>query len=209
MTDDKQNTDAKSNADDVLSSLYEKDKMREPSPSAIRRNVMLAANKEALASGSIGSQVKRWLQTSKSLIAATAMIALVAVVWVGQYKLEQGAFNQNEYTNVQIHSLSEPQKLVSNNIRLQYDAAYKDFLLQQGTLAAHHQSSAQLRLNDNGWTLATCKNELLQISDELLNILKDVQRIDTDLMIGDSVNILFAMDGRIIQIVKSAQPLRC
>lgn len=209
MTDDKQNTDAKSNADDVLSSLYEKDKMREPSPSAIRRNVMLAANKEALASSSIGNQLKRWMQTSKSLIAATAMIALVAAVWIGQYKLERGAFNQNQYTNVQIHSLSEPQELASNNIRLKYDAAYKEFLQQQGTLTAHHQSPAKLRLNDNGWTLATCKNELLQISDELLNILKDVQRIDTNLVIGDSVNILFAMDGRIIQIVKSPEPLRC
>jgi negative regulator of sigma E activity len=170
---------------------------------------MLAANKEALASSSFGNQLKRWMQTSKSLIAATAMIALVAAVWVGQYKLERGAFNQDQYTNVQIHSLSEPQELASNNIRLKYDAAYKEFLQQQGTLAAHHQSSAKLRLNDNGWTLATCKNELLQISDELLNILKDVQRIDTNLVLGDSVNILFAMDGRIIQIVKSPEPLRC
>jgi len=209
VTDDKQNTDVKSNADDVLSSLYQKDKMRGESPSAIRRNVMLAANKEALASSGIGMQLKRWVQASKSLVAATAMIALVAVVWVGQYKLERGAFNQNQYTNVQIHSLSAPQELASNNIRLKYDVAYKEFLQQQGTLAAHHQSSAKLRLNDNGWTLATCKNELLQISDELLNILKDVQRLDTDLVIGDSVNILFAMDGRIIQIVKSPKPLRC
>ncbi len=209
MTDDKQNTDVKSNADDVLSSLYEKDKMSVSSPSAIRRNVMLAANKEALATSGIGNQLKRWMQTSKSLIAATAMFALVAVVWLGQYKLERGAFNQSQYTNVQIHSLSAPQELASNDIRLKYDAAYKEFLQQQGTLSAHHQSSAKLRLNDNGWTLATCKNELLQISNELLNILKDVQRIDTDLVIGDSVNILFAMDGRIIQIVKSPEPLRC
>lgn len=209
MTDDKQNTDVESKTDNALGSLYEKDKMRGSSPSAIKLNVMLAANKEALASSSIGMQFKRWMQTSKSLIAATAMVALVAVVWVGQYKLERGAFNQNQYTNVQIHSLAETQELASNNIRLKYDAAYKEFLQQQGTLAAHHQSSAKLRLNDNGWTLATCKNELLQISDELLNILKDVQRIDTGLVIGDSVNILFAMDGRIIQIVKSPEPLRC
>ncbi len=209
MTDDKQNTDVESNTDNALASFYEKGKMRGSSPSAIRRNVMLAANKDALASNSIGMQFKRWVQTSKSLIAATAMIALVAVVWLGQYKLQQGAFNQNQYTNVQIHSLAEAQELVSNDIRLKYDAAYKEFLQQQGTLAAHHQSSAKLRLNDNGWTLATCKNELLQISDELLNILKDVQRIDTGLVIGDSVNILFAMDGRIIQIVKSPEPLRC
>jgi hypothetical protein len=209
VTDDKQNTNVESNTDEVLGSLYKKDKMRGSSPSAIRRSVMLAANQEALASSSIGTQFKRWMQTSKSLIAATAMVALVAVVWVGQYKLEQGAFNQNQYTNVQIHSLAEPQELASNSIRLKYDVAFKEFLLKQGTLAAHHQSSAKLRLNDNGWTLATCKNELLQISDELLNILKDVQRIDTDLVIGDSVNILFAMDGRIIQIVKSPEPLRC
>lgn len=209
MTDDKQYADANSNADDALGSLYEKDKMRKPSPSAIRRNVMLAANKEALASSSIGNQLKRWMQTSKLLIGTTAMITLVVAVWVGQYKLEQGAFNQNQYTTIQIHSLSEPQELASNNIRLKYDVAYKEFLQQQGTLAAHYQSSAKLRLNDNGWTLATCKNELLQISDELLNILEAVHRIDTNLVLGDSVNILFAMDGRIIQIVKSPEPLRC
>jgi hypothetical protein len=39
-------------------------------------------------------------------------------------------------------------------------------------------------------------------------MLKDIQRVDMDLIIGDSVTILFAMDGRIIQIVKLPEPLR-
>ncbi|MFT6328418.1 MAG: hypothetical protein ACJAYN_000338 [Bermanella sp.] len=68
---------------------------------------------------------------------------------------------------------------------------------------------AQLRVNNDGWTLATCQNQLVQISDERLDMLKDMQRVDMDLIVGDSVTILFTMDGRIIQIVKLPAPLRC
>lgn len=68
---------------------------------------------------------------------------------------------------------------------------------------------AQLRVNNDGWTLATCQNQLVQISDELLDMLKDIKRVDMDLIVVDPVTILFAMDGRIIQIVKLPEPLRC
>jgi len=111
----------------------------------------LAQIAQLTASTTLGSQLKRWLNTSKSLIAVTSLIALISVVWVGQYKLEQGRFNPTEYTSIQIHSFAPPQALASDNIRFKYNAAYKDFLLQQGKLAAHHQSSAQLRVSNDGW----------------------------------------------------------
>jgi hypothetical protein len=209
VTDPKHNIDVNSNSVDTLTVLYENDKQGQRSPSSIRRSIMLAAKKEELASSTLISQLKHWANTSKSLIATTSLIALITVVWVGQYKLEQGGFNRSEYTNIQIHSFASPQALASDNIRLKYDTAYKDFLLQQGALAAHHQSSAQLRVSNDGWTLATCQKELVQISDELLDVLKDIQRVDIDLTVGDSVNILFAMDGRIIQIIRSPEPLIC
>ena len=211
MTDLKHTTDAnqRSDNDEELTQLYHKEKGNQASPSSIRRNVILAAKKEELASNSLANKLKRWTNTSKSLVAASAVIALVAVVWLGQYKIEQGGFNQAQYTNVQIHSFSGPQELASNKIRLQYDAAYKEFLQQQGTLSAHHQSSARLKVSEDGWSLATCQNELLEISDELLAVLNDMQLIDNGLSTGDSVEILFARDGRILQIIKAQEPLRC
>ncbi|MFQ3250873.1 MAG: hypothetical protein ACI9O6_002713 [Glaciecola sp.] len=209
MTDPKKAADANSGTEEALSALYNIEKQSLSSPKSIRRNVMLAAKKEELAANSFSNQLKRWANRSTSLLAATALVALVAVVWVGQYKLDQGGFNQEAFTSVQIHSFSVPEELASDKIRLQYDAAYKDFLQQQGTLSAHHKTSATLRVTNNGWSLATCRNELVQISDELLAVLNDMQRVDSELHAGDSVDILFAMDGRIIQLLKSPVPLRC
>lgn len=209
MTEQKHTPDASTSDDETLSALYKNSKENQSSPRAIRRNIILAARKEELASSTLGRQLKRWANTSKVLLSATAVIALVAVVWVGQYKLQQGGFDSEEYTRVQIHTLSPAPELASENIRLKYDAAYADFLQQQGTLTAHHQSSAKLQMTNDGWTLATCQNELLKISDELLRILNDTQRVNIDLHAGDSVNILFAMDGRILQILKLPKPLRC
>jgi hypothetical protein len=209
VTDTKKTADANSGSDEALTALYNNKKQGQSSPKSIRRNVMLAAKKEELAANSFSNQLKRWANRSTSLLATSALVALIAVVWVGQYKLNQGAFNQEEYTNVQIHSFSVPEELASDKIRLQYDAAYKDFLQQQGTLSAHHTTSAKLRVTKDGWSMATCRNELVQISDELLAVLNDMQRVDIELHAGDSVDILFAMDGRIIQILKSPVPLRC
>ena len=209
MTDPKQAKGLDSKSEDALGNIYARDKGKQSSPNAIRRNVMLAAKKEELAARTVMHQLKRWAAASKSLIATSAMVVLVAVIGLSQYKLEQGGYNQAQYTQVEIHSIAPVQDLASTNIRLKYDAAYKVFLQQQGTLAAHHQSSAMLQVTSEGWTLATCQNELVQISDELLAILNETQRIDLDLSAGDSVDILFAIDGRIIQILKSPKPLTC
>jgi hypothetical protein len=209
VTDPKQTTDVNLDSDDALSKLYNNEKQSHSSPNSIRRNVILAAKKEELKANSLSNQFKHWANRSTSLIAASAVIALVVVVGIGQYKLDKGGFNQEEYTNIQIHSFSAPQELASDKLRLQYDTAYKDFLQQQGTLSAHHKTSAKLKVTNEGWSLATCQNELVQISGELLAVLNDMQRVDIDLHAGDSVDILFAMDGRIIQLLKSPEPLRC
>lgn len=209
MTDKNDESQHDKNSHELDKTLYSADKANRSTPRSVRRNVMLAAKKEELAFNALPNQIKNWANTTKSLLASSALVALVAVVWVGQYKLEQGGFDEGQYTNVQIHSLSSGESLASENIRLKYDEAYREFLQQQGTLSAHHQSSAKLQMSNEGWTLATCENELLQISDELLAVLNDVKRVDIDLAVGDSVDILFAMDGRIIQILKSPVPLRC
>jgi hypothetical protein len=40
-------------------------------------------------------------------------------------------------------------------------------------------------------------------------MLNELSRIDLNVVAGDSVNILFAFDGRILQILKSSEPLIC
>ncbi|MFT5277254.1 MAG: hypothetical protein ACI97K_000338 [Glaciecola sp.] len=196
-----------------LALLYERGKRQTKPAVGMRRDILMAAKKEELKKYSLSKNFKNWLSVSKGLSAITALSMLVAFVWLGQselmYQKSREGLANVQYTRIQSHQLESESQLASEALRLKYDSAYKDYLNQQGALAAHHQSKAKLLMSEQGWQLATCDNELVEVSENVLAMLNELSRIDLNVVAGDSVNILFAFDGRILQILKSSEPLIC
>ncbi|MBF7074773.1 hypothetical protein ISG33_15330 [Glaciecola sp. MH2013] len=182
-----------------------------------KRELLLQAKTKQRQSYHWSEALSRWFSYSKGLSATAAVGLLVIVVWYGQIHVFSPNDHNNlanhytnvEFTRVDSHELQSESQLVGANFRIKYDKAYKDYLRSKGVIAAHHQSSAKLRMSKSGWELATCDNELIKVSDELLSLLDDIERIDSDLKVGETVDIMYAMDGRIMQILRSNEVLRC
>jgi hypothetical protein len=206
------NTD-ESQSEEQLSVLYQAKKRRAAPDYQTRRDILQAAAKAEGQHNSLAQGFGTWLRWSKGLGSVAALGILVIVVWIGQ----SNSFLQNrsdevvstQYKTVNEHMLSTESQLASDVLRVKYDIAYKEYLVSQGRIAAHHQKSATLLVSEQGWELATCENELVKVSDEVLSMLAEIERIDLELVSGESVNIMYAMDGRIMQITRAEKPLRC
>lgn len=222
MNHDNKGLESESGQPEELASLHTRNKARKAELSQTnlklgKRALLLEAKKREIESHSWSQEFVRWMGFSKGFSAAAALCLLVVVVWYGQNTMlleSEGDFASTDFSiadfsTVKAHQLNTETQLASATLRVKYDEAYKDYLNQQGIIAAHHQTNATLRMSDEGWELATCDDVLVTVSDELVAMLKELERIDTDIQIGESVNIMYAMDGRIMQIIRANEPLRC
>lgn len=209
----KQKNTEETETDEQLSALYHARKRGKSSPHQIRRDVLQAAAKAEGQHNSLAQGFGTWIRWSKGLSSVAALGILVIVVWIGQsnsfLQNRSDEFVKTQYKTVNEHLLASESPLASDVLRVKYDIAYKDYLMSKGRIAAHHQKSATLLVSEQGWELSTCENELVKVSDELLSMLAQIERIDLELASGESVNIMYAMDGRIMSITRAKEPLRC
>ncbi|MDT0583980.1 MULTISPECIES: hypothetical protein [Alteromonadaceae] len=208
----KPNTE-ESEVEEQLSALYQAHKRGVAPPHQTRRDLLQAAAKAEGQHNSLAQGFGTWVRWSKGLSSVAALGILVIVVWIGQsnsfLQKRPEAYVSAQYKTVNEHMLSSENPLASDVLRVKYDIAYREYLVGQGRIAVHHQKSATLMVSEQGWELATCENELVKVSDELLSMLAEIERIDLELVSGESVNIMYAMDGRIMSITRAKEPLRC
>jgi hypothetical protein len=213
-----------------LASLHSQSKAKQIQAGKIglktsRRALILEANRNQIAKHNWSQELLRWLSFSKGLGAAVAVCLLVVVVWFGQqtitmtpqeiYVSDRSTKNTSadrvyaNYKMIETHQLNSEVQLASATLRVKYDEAYKDYLSQKGVIAAHHQSVGRLQITERGWELTTCDDELVKVSEKIVAMLDEMQRIDTTIKVGQPISIMYAVDGRIMQIIKADEPLRC
>ncbi len=66
-----------------------------------------------------------------------------------------------------------------------------------------------MHLADQGWQLKSCDDEVLQLSNELIEALSNIKQIDAQISSGDTVEIAFDQTGIILGITRSGNYLQC
>lgn len=182
------------------SELYQQRKSRHKANSSMKRHTLAQAESASNWSGIFNR--------FQHVAIAAGTLLLVGLVALQSYELRQ-AGPEIEYTSVQIHSLESDQKQDYAQIKVLYDQHRDDYLKQKVILASHHKKAAFLSQFDDGWELKTCDQELVKISSELVQILKEMKLINPQIKRGDSVQIAFNVNGLIVGIEPAKNNLQC
>ena len=151
---------------------------------------------------------KKWFHRSGQVAIAASTLLLIVLVAFQHYSLNNH-LPQQQYTLVEIHSLDEKEGPLSENVRHKYAQHYQAYLKQKQMFAKHHKKSAIIQQLDDGWELKTCDEEIVRISNELINALYDLNSIETSLRAGDQVEIAFDRTGIILSIDRSNSATMC
>lgn len=191
-------TKLNASSEQSLKEQYAKRKRQHLAPPSIKRYVLMKQQNH---------QTNAHIFKRLSYVAVAASTLLLMSFLLIE-RSERGLPNA-DIAVVQIHTLSPEVESLSEHLNSRYASHYHDYLKQKQTFAAHHKKRAMLRDTDDGWQLATCDNEVLQLSDELITALVGMQQIDTQLKTGDMVDIAFDQSGIVLGIVRSGNYLRC
>lgn len=183
-----------------LNELYQQRKQHYRASASDKRRIM---DSELLS-----TPWQKWFHRVGQIAIAASTLLLISLVAFEQYKLNKPDSAQ-EYTLVELHSLEEDAGSLSANMRHKYAQHYNAYLEQQQMFARHHKKSAVLSQFDNGWELQTCDQELVKISDELVEALHRMDTIEMSLKPGDLVDITFDKSGIILGIRRSNRAAMC
>ncbi len=183
-----------------LTSLYQARKKQYKSPAALKRKVL----KEAMGA----KYSTRFFSGFQQVAIAAGTLLLISLVAIQYYDFNHSQ-PQLTYTLVEVHSIGEQENNQYAEISRKYDQHYQQFKQKQALLVSHHSKSAVLNQMEGGWELVTCDKELLKVSDELVNTLKEMDLIGDTLQAGDNVNIAFNRYGLIVGIHQSKLNKSC
>ncbi|MDF2178645.1 hypothetical protein P2G88_10330 [Aliiglaciecola sp. CAU 1673] len=191
-------------SDEQLNQLYQQHKKRHKT-TKVERHLILTKARQAQENHAAKS-IDPWRWTLGVSLCAGLLVLFTLVM--GEQGWQYG--QQQSPMQVQIHSLNDESGLHDDTSRLrektQAQKAYHYARYQQGQqlLAAHHQQGAVLVSTENGWEFQTCENELLVLTQALVEQMQNLQRFDNSLRNGDRVEIQFDQQGRIVLITASA-----
>ena len=183
-----------------LSQLYQRRKARSSSPSSIKRKIM---EHEVFK-----PKWHQWFSRTSTLALGLSTLLLIGLVYVQHTNLNQ-ANSTHTYTMVEIHNLAPTEQPLSEHVRHRYAQHYNDYLKQKQVFAMTHHKPAIIEKMDGEWALTTCQQELVKISDELIQALRQLDSIDTTLREGDAVQIAFDQSGIILGITRNHSAKMC
>ncbi|MGO4891695.1 hypothetical protein [Flavobacterium sp. W21_SRS_FM6] len=188
-------------SDDELKRLYQQRKTQNPAPAGVKRHV-LAQHQSSI------NHEKVWRRLTQVALAASTLLLFGLVFW-HQYSWQnlEPQLAAEQYTTIELHSLA-PRKQ-SDAISERYAKHYNNYLTQQQVLAFHHKKQAVLQQMDDGWQLQTCDQQVVKVSQELINALRNIHQIEGTFSTGDKVEMMFDKTGLILGIKPSAKLAHC
>lgn len=182
-----------------LNELYQQRKAKYAAPSIIKRKVMSENHS--------GWNWQSIYQQFGAIALAASTLLLIGLISLQQLPNQQKPLMV--YRTIEVHDLQPEEIGTAEQIRNQYAARYNQYLAQRQTFAFHHQKSAILHQANSGWEMTTCDQELVKVSNDLLMALIGINKIESKIENGDSVEIMFDESGIILGIKQAKQALHC
>ncbi len=188
--------------DPSLDALYNKRKQSVKAPASTRSFILAKAK-----STQVRASFNLWNWTL-GVSLCTALLVLFQYVGLSHRQI------QPQYNVIQVHRLyeeSQPLELArqaAQQTRIQHADNYARYMQSQQVLATHHKLNAELVETANGWGLQTCDRELVLLTTQLVDQLRNHHRLEQQLKKGDQVEIAFDAQGRILTI-KPTSKLNC
>ena len=187
--------------DNTLKNLYQQRKNQHLAPASIKRAV-IARHQSAI------NTQRVWRRISHVAVAASTLLLCGLVYWhYYVWQVDEPVLATTQYTTVELHSLAANKQ--SADISERYAKHYQQYLSQQQVLVMHHKKQAVLRDKEGDWQLQTCDQQLVKVSKDLINALRNIHQIDENIKHGDSVELRFDKNGIILGISQSKTYMHC
>jgi hypothetical protein len=216
-----------------LDSLYAKRKANHQAPADLKQSVFASvdeANKDAAPWWHFNLSNYTSFAKLGALTACLAILVLVVgVQMIGnqlEYQNQPYANKPNTalvYRSIQIHvinhgeddsatsstALQDPQVLIANSKeqRVIYRREFNQLLAEQKTLATQKQSIAQVLQYNGDLQLLTCQNDLLNITEEVVNLLEPNSA--AGFSEGQMLALRFDDNGHIIDMQVNSGQTQC
>ncbi|BDX04900.1 hypothetical protein [Planctobacterium marinum] len=186
-----------------LQQQYQRQKQSAQPPESIKRYVLAKARRADKSPGS-------GLQKLPMLALAASLLVLAWLVLLPERQLKQETqFTVIDYHGLEAESSGSVDSAPAIQRRFEYNAAQQRYAYQS-QLGNAERKVARLSIQlDGSWQLATCEQNALLISKELVALLQKQQRLPAVLQPEAPMEVLFANDGKILQINQTEAPLLC
>ncbi|WP_416307280.1 hypothetical protein [Neptunicella sp. SCSIO 80796] len=194
---------------DPLQERYESRRRRHQAPRAVRELIMNKARRQ---------QQHFWQRFNllNWTIGVSALSALLLLYQFVTIYLGPNIDNARQLQVVQIHRLNQEvtppftdTDKLNKQISILHADNYARYLQTDHIFAKHHSQIAKLISTHNGWQLQTCNDQIVQISQQLVNAMANAHRFEKNIHSGQQVNIQFDQQGRIIGIQSASTPYSC
>lgn len=194
-----------SDRQDALKQAYDAAKQRYPAPGRIKRAVL--EQQETSLSWLTFKQVKATLPGREWLALAAAMGCLLLLLNSVMYAQKPVLENPQIALQVEYHSYQDD---VTDrpDYREKLTLYTREFTRQLETLDAFYSRPAMLTSHKGNWLFTDCNNQTINVSHELIDDLRALQRVDPSLVDGTFVALAFDENGRLIKI-EHATAQRC
>lgn len=184
-----------------LNALYQQRKAQNPAPTSIKRQV-LVKNQSVISSQQI------WRRITHVAVAASTLLLFGLVYWHHySWQDDKQQISTMHYTSIELHSLAPSKQ--SDAISERYAKHYNNYLSQQQILAFHHKKQAVLQQMHDGWQLQTCDQQVVKVSRDLIDALRNIHQIEGTFKTGDHVEMMFDKSGLILGIKPSPKLAHC
>lgn len=193
-------SESDNNFDGQLSAHYNKQKRHFKASSDHKKQILQKAkriDKEITPNSSL-----KWFAPGAL---AASILVLAYFVLIPQPINRIPVVAQNTY--IEIHTLDMPDENYSRAVA--YATLEKEYAQKQ-MITSIARRPARLEINDDGtWDLETCEDEVIQISKQLVSMLKKYEVMNTPINSGMMVAISFNSNGHITRIDQLENPKVC
>lgn len=211
---------SRQNVDASLESLYQKRKLKHASPSAVKQEIL-----DTLATSSTAAtpwwkiNVKPYMQIS-AVACSVAVAFIVISIQLVNNNPSPLALESADFQSVELHVLAPKAKQLANTQlsrsmatkerKVQYQSAQSVYMERQADLVIHQQAYATIVNSEEGLSLLTCDQNLLKLSQEVVDLLMSGHENETvDFSKGQMVALTFDDNGHIIDIRKEIEKTEC
>lgn len=211
------------NIDASLENLYQKRKLQHVSPNVVKQEVLNTLSTNAKADTPWWKvNLKPYLQISAvaGSVAIAFIVISIQVVNKQPSPILLESADLANFQSVELHVLApKTEQLAATQFsrnsstqerKIQYQSAQSVYMERQADLVVHQQAYATIVSSEEGLSLLTCDQNLLKLSQEVVNLLMSGQvNKGIDFSNGQMVALAFDSNGHIIDIQKQSKKTEC
>lgn len=176
---------------DELECLYKASQSAHPAPKNIERKVQAHLRKKQKRS-SIVETFNQWLPLASAVSVA---LFVAGLFW---YQTKPASSFTQTIIDIEFHGFEASSQSPNSKYLVQKKRYLSDYMANKRSLEVASTRLVTIQSTDVKWVFKDCSNSLIQVSEQLMAQLEQESRINTNLAVGEHLEISLDRNGYIL-----------